>query len=675
MKLLKRVFKYSLHFKGLLIVSILLLSASIIVDLIPTQITQILLDDYVSGVDYPWVKVSEEIEGSVKIDGDYYAQPYHVEIDETLFMNDAIILDINHNFYLISNTDQVVSGSRSIVNDFLIEIKNDNQVVQYDAYKLSKQESIDIFGPYVNPVIRLLIILAILYISSAIINYFVNYTYAKAAISLATLLRYDMFDKMQRLPIQYFQNEADGRIVSKITNDTESVRGFFSTIISILVEGVFGFIIIYIYMYQLNRDFALFVLIIFPLIVLWMNMYRIYTNKYSSRIRQLNSQINAVINENIKGMRVIQAFSKEESILAEFDGINQEYFDYRRKQMILDVNVGHPIFGLFRRVTQILVILFFGYQSMYNGQIASYGMMYAFVTYLSKLLDPIDVILGSLEVLEDAMISSSRVFEFLDLPEETVDFKDRVLEFKGDVQFKNVSFKYTETGPYVLKNINFHALEKQTIAFVGHTGSGKTTTMSLLMRFFDYQEGSILIDGNELNSMSKQAFRRHVGMVLQDPVLFKGTIKSNIALNDDTVTDETVFNALKSIGAATILDKYKGGIHTEVGNLGDNLSTGERQLLSFARAMLYDPAILILDEATANIDTQTEQMIQHALDIASRDRTTFIVAHRLSTIKHANQIIVLDGGEIVEMGNHDELIATKGKYYQMYLSQSNVTEK
>ena len=196
--------------------------------------------------------------------------------------------------------------------------------------------------------------------------------------------------------------------------------------------------------------------------------------------------------------------------------------------------------------------------------------------------------------------------------------------------------------------------------------------MSLLMRFYDYEEGSIKIDGKELTSMSKQAFRRHVGMVLQDPILFKGTIASNISLNDPSVTDEMILNALKMIGAEGLLEKYEKGIYAEVSNLGENLSTGERQLLSFARAMLYDPSILILDEATANIDTQTEQMIQHALSVASKDRTTFIVAHRLSTIKDADHIIVLDGGKIIEQGCHEDLIALKGKYYEMYLSQSKI---
>ena len=485
-------------------------------------------------------------------------------------------------------------------------------------------------------------------------------------------MRYDMFEKLQRLPINYFQNEADGRIVSKITNDTETIKYLYNVVITIVIEGLFKFIIIYFAMYILNPQFAIMVLFILPLIVVWILAYRYYTNKYATQIRALNSQINATLNENIKGMKVIQAFNQEKFIYDEFDDLNKSYFDYRVKQTSLNVNVGGPVFGLFRRVTQIMVICFFGYKAVYTGEFATYGVMYAFVTYLGNLLDPIDLIMESIEMLEDAMVSGTRVFEFLDLPEETVAYDDEIPPFNGEVEFSHLDFKYNETAPYVLKDINFKAEAHQTVAFVGHTGSGKTTTMSLLMRFYDYSEGSIKIDGRELNTMSKQAFRKHVGMVLQDPILFKGTIKSNISLNDEQVTDQMVLDAMHAIGADEILNKYEHGIDTPIANLGENLSTGERQLLSFARAMLYDPSILILDEATANIDTQTEQMIQRALAVASENRTTFIVAHRLSTIKHADQIIVLDGGKIIEMGTHDELIALGGKYYQMYLSQSNV---
>ena len=674
MKHIKRIFSYAVHFKWMLCFACILMMSAIVIDLIPTKITQQILDNYISGIYNPWVMVDQDGDNVVEINNNYIIQPSYHELGNLQVIEDVAIVEINRHFYMVKGVPHVSEGTRSFdenTNTILVNFDG-KESVYHDVYQLSSKEVISLYEPYYGDVVKLLVILGCMYLMSCVIWYMNNYMYGKVSIELSTLLRFDMFDKMQRLPISYFQNEADGRIVSKITNDTDSVRHFFSTIISIIIEGVFGFIIIYFYMFQLNPKFAISILFVMPLIVFWIYMYRVYTNRYSKKIRALNSHINATINENIKGLRIIQAFNQEKFILNEFDKINHEYFTYRDKQLRLDITVGGPVFGFFRRAAQIAVVLFFGYQCVFNGEVASYGMMYAFVTYLGKLLDPIDVVLGSVEMLEDALVSSERVFTFLDLDEEVVDYKEKVETFKGDVQFENISFKYTPTGPYVLKNVNFHALPKQTVAFVGHTGSGKSTTMSLLMRFYDYEEGSIKIDGKELTSMSKQAFRRHVGMVLQDPILFKGTIASNISLNDPSVTDEMILNALKMIGAEGLLEKYEKGIYAEVSNLGENLSTGERQLLSFARAMLYDPSILILDEATANIDTQTEQMIQHALSVASKDRTTFIVAHRLSTIKDADHIIVLDGGKIIEQGCHEDLIALKGKYYEMYLSQSKI---
>ncbi len=661
MKNIKRIFSYAKKFKGLLLVTCLLMVTYIVINLIPTKITQIILDDYISGIEYPWQEVMREQEKSVMIDGKYYIQPRYIDAKSNV-LNDACIIEIEKDMYLVKGVNQIDATERQYI------LQSD----QYDIYQLTENEIKNLYKPYINDVVLLLIALSILYLSSSLITYLTNYMYAKASIELSTLLRYDMFNKLQRLPIQYFQNEADGRIVSKITNDTDAVRNFFSTILSIIIEGVFGFLIIYYMMFELNSEFAKMIIFILPLIGLWIYTYRVFTNRYSKKIRSLNSQINATLNENIKGMRIIQAFNQEKYIMKEFDAINQEYLEYRTKQLRLDMRVGGPVFGLFRRAAQIAVVSFFGYQCIYNGQVASYGMMYAFVTYLGKLLDPIDVVLSSVETLEEALVSSERVFSFLDLEEEDVQFNEEIPKIEGHVQFENVSFRYEEDAPYVLKNISFEALPEQTIAFVGHTGSGKSTTMSLLMRFYDYLEGSIKIDGQELKDIPKQAFRKHVGMVLQDPILFKGTIKSNISLNDDQVTDEMVENALKAIGAKGLIEKYEKGIYANVSNLGDNLSTGERQLLSFARAVLYNPSILILDEATANIDTQTDQMIQNALNVASLHRTTFIVAHRLSTIKEADLIIVLDAGKIIEQGTHDQLIQKKGKYYEMYLSQSNL---
>ncbi|MFQ9923498.1 MAG: ABC transporter ATP-binding protein [Beduini sp.] len=670
MKVLKRAFSYAFHVKFLIVSTIVLVSILMVVDILPTRLTQQLLDDYVSGIEKPWYKVDSKAENGVEVNDSFYVQQNLYKGDANI-IEEACVIEVNKTLYMIDGVGQIESGMRQIDGN-TVTIATTDQTYTYQTTVLSGNQSRLLYGPLVKPVIFLLVMLGAMYFLNSILVYVTNYLYSLLALKLSNLMRYDMFEKLQRLPINYFQNEADGRIVSKITNDTETIKYLYNVVITMVIEGLFKFIIIYFAMYVLNPQFAIMVLFILPLIVVWILAYRYYTNKYATQIRALNSQINATLNENIKGMKVIQAFNQEKFIYDEFDDLNKSYFDYRVKQTSLNVNVGGPVFGLFRRVTQIMVICFFGYKAVYTGEFATYGVMYAFVTYLGNLLDPIDLIMESIEMLEDAMVSGTRVFEFLDLPEETVAYDDEIPPFNGEVEFSHLDFKYNETAPYVLKDINFKAEAHQTVAFVGHTGSGKTTTMSLLMRFYDYSEGSIKIDGRELNTMSKQAFRKHVGMVLQDPILFKGTIKSNISLNDEQVTDQMVLDAMHAIGADEILNKYEHGIDTPIANLGENLSTGERQLLSFARAMLYDPSILILDEATANIDTQTEQMIQRALAVASENRTTFIVAHRLSTIKHADQIIVLDGGKIIEMGTHDELIALGGKYYQMYLSQSNV---
>ena len=669
MKVLKRAFSYAFRVKFLIVSTIVLVSILMVVDILPTRITQQILDEYVSGIEKPWYKVENMAENGVGVDGDFYVQQ-HLYKEDSPIIDEACVIEIDKTLYIIDGVSQIESGQRKL-NGETLTVNQDGHEYQYTLTKLSTPQAKSLYTPLIKPVIFLLGMLGAMYVLNSVLVYVTNYLYSLLAIKLSNFMRYDMFEKLQRLPINYFQNEADGRIVSKITNDTETIKYLYSVVISIVIEGLFKFVVIYFAMYMLNPQFALLVLLILPLIVVWILSYRYYTNKYATQIRALNSQINATLNENIKGMKVIQAFNQEKFIFDEFDELNHEYYHYRVKQNSLNVNVGGPVFGLFRRVTQIMVVCFFGYKAVYTGEFASYGIMYAFVTYLGNLLDPIDLIMESIEMLEDAMVSGTRVFEFLDLPEESVAYDDEIPPFKGEVEFSHLNFKYNETAPYVLRNINFKAKAHQTVAFVGHTGSGKTTTMSLLMRFYDYQEGSIKIDGQELNTMSKQAFRKHVGMVLQDPILFKGTIKSNISLNDEKVTDQMVMDAMHAIGADEILKKYEHGIHTPIANLGENLSTGERQLLSFARAMLYNPSILILDEATANIDTQTEQMIQRALAVASQNRTTFIVAHRLSTIKHADQIIVLDGGEIIEMGTHDELIGLGGKYYQMYLSQSN----
>ncbi|MDR2878720.1 MAG: ATP-binding cassette domain-containing protein, partial [Fusobacteriales bacterium] len=299
----------------------------------------------------------------------------------------------------------------------------------------------------------------------------------------------------------------------------------------------------------------------------------------------------------------------------------------------------------------------------------SVGTIFAFVQYVDSAFAPLFWFFGVLNKFERAMVSARRIFDmFLNVPSKELEFSTENPELKGNVEFRNLSFAYDNEN-YVLKNINLNIPAGNTIGIVGHTGSGKSSLMNVLLRFYDYQKGDIVIDGRSLRDYPVQTYRAHVGMVLQDPVLFSGTLFSNITFNNNDVTEERVLEIMSRIGAQSFIDKQPNGIHESVEDMGRNFSVGERQLIAFARVMVYDPEILILDEATANIDTETEIMIQKALNVISQNRTTFIIAHRLSTVKHADQLIVLNKGSIVERGIHEELVEKDGLYAKMYQSQ------
>jgi ATP-binding cassette subfamily B protein len=412
-------------------------------------------------------------------------------------------------------------------------------------------------------------------------------------------------------------------------------------------------------------------LVLVPILVVWIHIYRKFASKYNHIIRSTLSDINGMINESINGMTIIQAFKRQKETKNEFEEMNEKYFTFQNKLLSLNAMTSHNLVFVLRNLAFVTLIWYFGGASLQIGTVISLGVLYAFVDYLNRLFQPITGIVNQLALLEQALVASERVFELLD--EEGVDVsKTDIPRYKGDVKFDHVSFGYKE-GEYVLKNISFEAKQGETVALVGHTGSGKSSIMNLLFRFYDSKEGKILIDGQDIQTLSKQQIRKHMGIVLQDPFLFTGTIASNVSLDDSHITREKVLKALKDVGADRFIENLPKQYDEPVIEKGSTLSAGQRQLISFARALAFDPAILILDEATASIDTETEAIIQEALEVLKKGRTTFIIAHRLSTIKSADQILVLDKGEIVECGNHEELMQKGGRYYQMYQLQQGST--
>ncbi|MEK9199496.1 ABC transporter ATP-binding protein [Lysinibacillus halotolerans] len=523
-----------------------------------------------------------------------------------------------------------------------------------------------------EPIIHLLIVFFVLAIATAVLRYFMYIYLQIGANRIIQKLRQDVFGHIQTMPIDYFDNLPAGKIVARVTNDTEAIRNLYVQVLSQFATSFISIFGVYIALFILNVKMALVALVVVPIVYFWMIGYRKYAAQYNHVVRTKIADINAMINESIQGMTIIQAFKREEQMKEEFAEMNNEHYEYQRKLLFLDSATAFNLVNVLRLIIFAIFIYYFGTQSMTTTDVITAGTLYAFVDYITRLFSPIVNIVNQFSQLERSLVAGSRVFKLLDRKGEPISTQS-IPRYEGNVVFDNVSFAYKDND-YVLKNINFTARKGETVALVGHTGSGKSSIMNLLFRFYDPQKGKILIDGQNILSIPRQAFREHMGIVLQDPYLFTGTIATNVSLGDPRISRETVEKALTAVGGERVLKNLEKGLDEPVIEKGSTLSSGQRQLISFARALAFDPAILILDEATSNIDTETEEIIQHAMEVLKRGRTTFIIAHRLSTIKNADQILVLDRGEIVEQGTHDELIALGGRYETMYRLQAGALQ-
>lgn len=520
----------------------------------------------------------------------------------------------------------------------------------------------------VEPIAWLLCIYLLLAIATAVLRYFMYIYLQIGANRVVQKLRQDVFGHIQTLPIQYFDNLPAGKIVARVTNDTEALRNLYVQVLANFATSFISIAGVYIALFILNWKMALLALLMIPIIYLWMILYRKVASQYNHVIRRKIADLNAMINESIQGMTIIQAFRREEQMTKEFDDMNDEHYAYQRKLLFLDSATSFNLVNVLRMLMFTIFIVYFGTQSITTAEVVSAGTLYAFVDYLTRLFNPITNVVNQFSQLERSLVAGNRVFKVLNTEGETVS-EETMPRYDGHVVFEDVTFAYKDED-YVLKNLNFEAKRGETVALVGHTGSGKSSIMNLLFRFYDPSKGKIYIDGMDITALPRQTIRQHMGIVLQDPYLFTGTICSNVSLNDQKITREKVEEALRAVGAERVLKNLEKGIDEPVIEKGSTLSSGQRQLISFARALAFDPAILILDEATSNIDTETEEIIQHAMDVLKKGRTTFIIAHRLSTIKNADRILVLERGVIKEQGTHDELLAQGGIYEQMYQMQA-----
>lgn len=501
------------------------------------------------------------------------------------------------------------------------------------------------------------------------LTYFSDYWFMNSYEMTVANLRRQVYRKVNHLEMRYFDQTPTGSIVSRITNDTETIKEFWEVFLQ-LADGLFNAISIAVAMFALNAQYALIFILFMPVVLLLMYIYQKYSTIVYGRMREALAKVNTELSESISGMSTIQHFNQEERKKAEFDVVNQEYVDARIRMFKMNAVLLMPAINFIEAVVLVILLSIFGFQ-FFNNIAVNVGVVYAFTSYTRSFFRPIGHMINSLSIYQDGIVSGSRVIKLLDrddlAPTAGEDATGEITD--GKIEINDLTFSYDGKRD-VLKNINIKADPGETIALVGQTGSGKSSIINLLMRFYEFNRGEIKIDDQSIKTIRDDNLREKFGLVLQDSFMFYGNIRDNISMFQD-FTDDEIRQAAEFVNADKIINRLEDGYDSKVIERGAAFSTGEKQLLSFARTILRKPKILILDEATANIDTETEQMIQEGLEKMRRGRTTIMIAHRLSTIKDADRIYVLRHGEIIEEGNHDQLIDKQGVYYNMYQLQTS----
>lgn len=501
------------------------------------------------------------------------------------------------------------------------------------------------------------------------LRYFLQYFQTLTGMKIEKTIREEAIRKIDYLPVDYFSLEPDGKIVAKITSDSNGVRTFYMTMFSVF-SALVNIIIAYVGLIALEPMLGLIILAIVPIILVWITVYRRKVHGYYLDLRETGSRITGKLNELISGALIIQDFNQEEAMLGEYKDLVNRYNYNDVKANTINIYFGWELLLALKRLAEVGILFFLGFESLeVGGMVVTAGLITTFLTYLDRMINPINAIFNNLNELEDSLVAANRVFMFIDEANDTNihDGEDAPNVIRGDVEFNHIKFAYVKDN-YVLKDLSLKVSAGKKIGIVGHTGSGKSSLMNLLLRYNDYQEGNLLVDGVDIRTYNKASYRKNLGIVLQSPALFAGTIRSNVTMERD-YSDDEVIAVMNEVGASYMLEKNELGLDTPISFKGDNLSLGEKQLLSFARILLRKPSILVLDEATANIDSETELKIKAAMDVVAKGRTTFIIAHRLSTIKDADEIVVLDNGIIVGKGSHNHLYNTCDIYKDMYDSQ------
>lgn len=526
--------------------------------------------------------------------------------------------------------------------------------------------------------LKTLFLLIGLYASILVVTLVCSYAQAiilqKIGQKMVSNIRTDLFEHIEKLSHEQLNHIPVGKLVTRITNDTNGVSMMFTNIIVELIKNCFVTIGVLVAMLCLNYLLTLVVLCFVPFVLFFTVIFRKFSRRAYRRVKDNTTDINTFLSENLSGIKITQFFNRENKKLEEFSHKNTKLKKAKQQQIF--------VFGIFRPmvymlyIVSVLSLFLLGAKGALDGktvfgQTITSEVIVSFYIYISKFFNPIQSLAEQFNMLQSALASAEKIFTIMDMSPTVTDGEDAIElpHIEGKIEFKNVWFAYIE-GEWILKDVSFTVEAKQTVAFVGATGSGKTTILSLICRNYDIQKGQILIDGIDIKKIKISSLRKHFGQMLQDVFLFSGTIRDNILLREQNISDAEIWQACKYVNADSFISKLTSGLDYQILERGNNFSAGQRQLLSFARTIVHKPTVMILDEATANIDTETERLIQNSLEKMMNIGTMLIVAHRLSTVQHADNIIVLSHGEVIEQGSHFELLNRKGKYYHLYTLQN-----